>query len=158
MSERTTGMRQFRQEMAALTASAEVAARQAGSAQVEAEHLLLAIATAGFGVAAAVLDALGLTPDRIASALARERASALALAGVDTSGLPPARPRLFAKHLRWGRSAMLAVERSCEERPTDPTLRVLLGIVHAEAGIVPRLLAELNLTVAAVEEAVRVAT
>ncbi len=133
---------------------AEVEARQAGSHYVEAEHLLMAMATVPFGRASRALEMLGLSRDRIFNAIEQERSEALALAGVQT-GLPPVRPVAEGRNLRWSQSAKLAAERSCREASDDPRVRMLLGIVHAEAGVVPRLLLELGVSSEDVEEAVR---
>lgn len=148
------GGRQFREEVAALVPRAAAAAAARGAPAVEAEHLLLAMAAGRFGRATQALQDLGLSPATTGAALDREQTAALALVGVDVMGLPGPRPVPDPRRLRWGQSARLAAERSTREEHPDPRLRMLLAIVHAQAGVVPRLLAELDLTVADVEAAV----
>ncbi|MGQ0680233.1 MAG: hypothetical protein ACT4OM_11390 [Actinomycetota bacterium] len=72
--------------------------------------------------------------------------SALAVAGVHVTVMPARTPFLEGRSLRWSRSAVLAAERSCGYESGDALLRMLLGIVNAEAGATPRLLRELNVT------------
>ncbi|MGH3823542.1 MAG: Clp protease N-terminal domain-containing protein [Pseudonocardiaceae bacterium] len=149
---------EFFREMQALLKQAEVEARLAGSRMVEAEHLLTAMAAVPFGPASRALGRLGLSRDRIAGAIERERCGALALAGVQTAGMPAMRPFTGGRSLRWNQSARLAADRSCHEAPDDPRLRMLLGIVHAEAGVMPRLLTELDVSREDIEQAVRTAS
>ncbi len=59
--------------------------------------------------------------------------------------------------MRWGESAQ-RVERSIGQSPDDASLRLLLAIVHAEAGVIPRLLTELGVSVREIETAVSRAT
>jgi ATP-dependent Clp protease ATP-binding subunit ClpA len=116
-------------------------ARQLGSPTLEAEHFLLAMVDGG-DFAAAVLSSLGISRERIMEALDRELAMALA------------RADLHIARLKWGESARRAAERSIDESPEEPALRMLLAIAHAKGGIVPRLLRELGLAVEDVERAV----
>lgn len=133
-------------------AAAEAAAR--GAATVEAEHLLLAMAAVPFGPVSPALQSLGLSPAALVAALTREREGALALVGVDVRSLPEVQSAGDGSRLRWGQSARLAAERSTREEHPSPEVRMLLGVVRARAGVVPRLLAELDLTVSDVEAAV----
>jgi ATP-dependent Clp protease ATP-binding subunit ClpA len=149
------GGKQFRGEVRGLLLQAQDEAAARGAPTVEAEHLLLAMTTVPFGSASRILEDLRLSHDRVAGALDRERARALALVGVDTRRLPRPRPIHDIRRIGWGQSARSAAERSTGEAHADPQLRMLLGIVRAEVGVIPRLLAELGLTRGDVEDAVR---
>ena len=155
MLDRLLGGRQFRDEVGTLLLRAQEEAAARGAPAVEAEHLVLAMTTVPFGRASRVLSDLGVSHDRVLEALDREWARALALVGVDTGRLPPRRPTGDGRRIRWGQSARSAAERSTRQDNADPHLRMLLGIVHGEAGVTPRLLAELGLTARDVENAVR---
>jgi ATP-dependent Clp protease ATP-binding subunit ClpA len=128
-------------------------ARQLGSPTLEAEHFLLAMVDGG-DFAAAVLSSLGISRERIMEALDRELAMALARADLHIAPLPRPRARDHDARLEWGESARRAAERSIDESPEEPALRMLLAIAHAKGGIVPRLLRELGLAVEDVERAV----
>ena len=136
-----------------LITRAAAEARQLGAPALEAEHLLLALVDAP-DPAAGVLSSLGFSRERIIQGLDRELATALARARVRLAQLPPPPARPPGRHLPWGQSARRAAERSIEESPADPSLRMLLAIVHAEGGVIPRLLAELRVRVEDVEAAV----
>lgn len=155
MFDKIIGSKQFRGELQELLLRAQDEAADRGAPAVEAEHLLLAMAAVPFGQASRVLQALGVSRDSIAQALDRERTSALAVVGVETRGLPHPQPVRDSRRHLWGPSARLAAERSTKEDSADTQLRILLGIVHAEAGVIPRLLAELGLTTSDVEETAR---
>lgn len=137
---------------------AEAETRALGAPACEAEHILLALLEEPGVAASAVLCSLGLSRERITEALERELASALARARVYVAELPRPRAQGGSGRIRWGESAQRAVERSIRERPDDPSLRILLAIVHAESGVMPRLLAELGVSVGDVEAAVSRAT
>ncbi len=130
-------------------------AQEFGAPALEAEHFLLAMVDRP-GAPASVLSSLGLTRERIRHALDRELASALARADVHVAPIPRPRARAHSGRLEWGQSARRAAERSIGETPEDPGLRMLLAIVHAEGGVVPRLITELGLSVEDVERAVAV--
>jgi D-alanyl-D-alanine carboxypeptidase len=119
-------------------------ARLDGSATVEARHLLLAFAADQGSAAGRVLAAAGLDRSAIRAALDREFEHSLTTAGVSRSafGLPPATPDpQRVPHL--GDSIRLALERgvkSAARRDPQPA-HLLLGILQAEVGTVPRALA-----------------
>ena len=154
MLDKLLGSKQFREEFRGLLLQAQNEAAARGAAAIEAEHLLLAMATVPFGSASRVLEALHVSPGRITEALDRERARTLAAVGVDTRRLPHPRPMHDSRRLRWGQSARLAAERSTREDHPDAQVRMLLAIVRAERGVIPRLLAELHLTTMEFEDAV----
>lgn len=127
---------------------AEEEARTLGSPTIEAEHLLLALADerAG-GATAALLHDAGLDPDGLLAALERETELSLAAAGVAIGDFElPARPPAPRRRPRMAASARRALERSLrialahgDRRIT--TRHVLVGILRAELGTVPRALA-----------------
>jgi ATP-dependent Clp protease ATP-binding subunit ClpA len=113
-----------------------------GSRTLEAEHLLLALAGSPGSRPGQVLDEAGLNADRVRELLRRERQASLAYAGVESSDVPP--PALEPGFTpRWGTSAKEAVVRgkaaSAGRRGTASDL--LVGLLRAEAGTVPRALA-----------------
>lgn len=132
---------------------AEEEARALGAPTCEAEHILLALVGGPAMSASGALSSLGLSREGITQALERELASALALTHIHLAELPRA-PRGDSGRVPWGESAQRVAERSIRESPDDPSLRLLLAIVHAETGVIPRLLAELGISVDDVETAV----
>jgi ATP-dependent Clp protease ATP-binding subunit ClpA len=132
---------------------AQLRARVEGAATVEAQDLLLALAETPSGPAGRALVSLGMTEKSLNEGLDREFASALAAVGVHGSLPLRLRPPLSgrAPTPRWGQSAKLALKRTLHEatRRRDRTLtseHLLLGIVSLQAGVVPRLLEELQIT------------
>ena len=119
-------------------------ARRSGSPTIEAEHLLLSLA-AGTGPAARVLHGSGLTLSRTRAAIDEHFERTLATIGVSPGAfaLPP--PALNPRP-RFGASFKLALERALKTAMERNDRRigaehVLLGVLRAEAGTVPRLLA-----------------
>ena len=154
MLRRFREFRRLTRDMRAMSERAALDARRLRASSVESEHLFAAIAAGCFGAASQALAHLGISHSAVVAAIEREHASALALAGVRSHALPP--PTAPEDRPAWGRSAMRAAERSCDENgPDDPRLRVLLGIVHAEAGVMPRVLQELGVTSVAIDDAVQ---
>ena len=153
MFERLRRASETHRHMMELIRRAGEEAQELGAAALEAEHFLLAMVNRA-GAAATVLSSLGLSRERIMDALDRELAAALARADVHVASLPRPPARAQRDRLEWGQSARRAAERSIGETPQDPELRMLLAIVHAEGGIVPRLVSELGLSVEDVERAV----
>lgn len=118
--------------------AARTEAQAAGVTAIEAEHLLLALCRR------AEVRRLGLDHDEIAEALALEEERSLAVVGVDRSqfDLSASAQRDAAK---LGTSAKLAIERALritakrgQRRIT--ALNLLLGVISAEHGRVPRAL------------------
>ena len=113
----------FTKDARRVVEAARSEACDAGSATIEAEHLLVALAR------------------RPHPALAGERAASLAAAGVDWD--VPARPSRAEP--RFATSAKLALERSLSAAVARHDRRltsdhVLLGVLEAEVGTVPRAL------------------
>jgi ATP-dependent Clp protease ATP-binding subunit ClpA len=127
--------------------SARDEARESGSRTIEAEHILLALARQE-GTAREILESTGLDHDAIRAAIEREFEASLLAVGISLEGSsivsetrrPEGRPR-FAQ------SARLAVERAAtvvgQKRvaPHLEPLHLLLGVLYAGAGTVPRILA-----------------
>jgi ATP-dependent Clp protease ATP-binding subunit ClpA len=119
--------------------SAETLASGLGSPTIEAEHLLLALADCQ-----PVLADAGLDHDGVLAALDEERVRSLLAVGISAADfdLPPApltRPRMAASSkLALARAVRAAVDRS-DKRIAGG--HVLLGVLAAEAGTVPRALA-----------------
>jgi ATP-dependent Clp protease ATP-binding subunit ClpA len=134
----------FDKFLAAVLDDAAREARADGSATIEAQHLLLAIVAADEPTTSQVLASVGLDRAAIRAALDREVESSLAAAGVSLgpAGVPrSSQAREGAPQL--GSSFRLAMERGVgSARKTAPApLHVLLGIVLAPVGTVPRALA-----------------
>jgi ATP-dependent Clp protease ATP-binding subunit ClpA len=136
----------FVKDSAWVTVRAIEEAEARGSKSIEAEHLLLALARSPKGLAAATLSDAGLDHAAIERALTAEHEQALAAVGVAGAGLPRAVAE-SPKRPRWGASAKRALERavraSDERRDgrVEPA-HILLGVLEAEAGTVPRALAQ----------------
>ena len=118
-----------------LMTGAATEAKRDGSPAVEAHHLLLA-------VAAQRSPAPGLDHAAVRAALDLEFARSLAAAGVHISGVPHASPTDATPGL--GASARAALERGLatvrDKRDIRPG-HILLGVLLAEVGTVPRALA-----------------
>jgi ATP-dependent Clp protease ATP-binding subunit ClpA len=116
-----------------------------GSATIEAHHLLLAVAAQEGTTAHRVLTAAGLDERAIRAALDRELEHSLSVVGVSRAAFdlpePSGDPGGSA---RIGASARLALERGVAAAARRKDLRsahLLLGILEAGAGTVPRALA-----------------
>jgi ATP-dependent Clp protease ATP-binding subunit ClpA len=122
-------------------------ARALGSAGIEAEHLLLALAGDGDSETGRLLADVGLDREGVHDALARESERSLAAVGVDIRALAPGEPASSPRHrpklaasskraLEW--ALRTAIGRS-DHRISSPHL--LIGILRADIGTVPRALA-----------------
>ncbi|SEG65755.1 D-alanyl-D-alanine carboxypeptidase [Nonomuraea solani] len=123
----------------------EAEARADGSAAVEAHHLLLGIAAHAETAARAVLESAGLDRPAIRAALDREFEHSLSAAGVSLAAydLPAAAPDP-ERRVGVGASSRLALERGFATVDRKKDLRpahLLLGVLEAEVGTVPRALA-----------------
>ncbi|MFE3455592.1 Clp protease N-terminal domain-containing protein [Nonomuraea sp. NPDC059194] len=123
-----------------------------GSATIEAHHLLLAIAANADGAPQEVLASVGLDHQAIRDALDREFEHSLGAAGVFAAAFDLPQPSRAAKRpSQLGASAKLALERGFRSVSRKKHLRpthLLLGIVRAKVGTVPR-----ALTLAGVDQA-----
>ncbi|MEU0507450.1 Clp protease N-terminal domain-containing protein [Nocardia sp. NPDC005998] len=127
---------------AIITGGAEQA-QEMGSATIEAEHLLLAIAAERDPGTEQILSAVGLDHHGIRDALDREFEHSLRAGGVSLAefDLLPADPRV-ERPKQMGASAKLALDRtftSVGKKDVRPA-HLLFGIMKAEVGTVPRAL------------------
>ena len=127
----------FTRDARTVVKAAETQARGMGSPTIEAEHLLLALAAAD-----RVPD---LDHDAVLAALATQRERSLMAVGIPAADfdLPPAP---VTRSPRFAASAKVALERSVRiaAQRSDRRLaagHLLLGVLEAEAGTVPRALA-----------------
>jgi ATP-dependent Clp protease ATP-binding subunit ClpA len=115
-----------------------------GSSSVEAEHLLISIAS-GDSRAGAALREAGLDAPELRDAVQRDFERVLHNVGIDASGVDlPANCR--SDKPRWGASAKQGLERALAEAKRRGDRRIgaehiLLGLLRAEHGTVPRMLA-----------------
>ncbi|MGH3242755.1 MAG: Clp protease N-terminal domain-containing protein [Spirillospora sp.] len=120
-------------------------AQETGSATVEAEHVLLAIAAEPESGIRDLLTSAGLDQQRIRDALDEEFRRSLVAAGVVVEGRELPRPRRSAKRpSRMGASVKLILERGVVTATNKRSLRpahVLLGVLQLNVGTVPRALA-----------------
>ena len=129
----------------AIVRQAEKEAAGAGSPQIEAEHLLLAMAGENGIEARDVLASVGLDRDGIRAALDREFRQSLSAAGVTlpAGGLPTA-SRDQNRRARMATSGKLVLERALKAAAGRGQIQpghLLLGVLAAQAGTVPRALA-----------------
>ena len=115
-----------------------------GSQSVEAEHLLVSLASTAHPAGAALRDA-GLDPQELRDAIQRDFERVLGRVGIDASGVEVS-ANCRRTTPRWGASAKRGLERALEEakRRGDRHIgceHILLGLLRAEHGTVPRLLA-----------------
>lgn len=118
-------------------------AREDCSPTVEAHHLLLAVSGEP-GPGAEVLASAGLDKTALRAALDREFEASLSAVGVASSAYDLPKPSRRQANPGMGTSAKLALERGFTSGARKKDLRpahVLLGILAAEVGTVPRALA-----------------
>lgn len=118
-------------------------AREDGSATIEAQHLLLAIAGERETSTDQVLTSVGLDHRTIRDALNREFEHSLSTVGVSPAVFDLPRPHNAPAHPKIGASTKLALERAVASVARKKDLRpahLLLGILRAEVGTVPRAL------------------
>jgi ATP-dependent Clp protease ATP-binding subunit ClpA len=129
----------FTQDARQVVKAAETLARELGSPTIEAEHLLLALADRE-----PVLADAGLDHDGLLAALEAERDRSLVAVGISAADfdLPTAtvaRPRFAASSKRALERAVRAALARSDKRIAGG--HILLGVLAAEAGTVPRALA-----------------
>lgn len=136
-------MNPFDRYLHAVITRAQLEASDDGSATVEAPHLLLAVAAEPEPVTRGVLDSLGLDAAAVRQALNREFEHSLSVVGVSRTSYELPRPSRMPARPSMGTSAKLVLERAFttyrkkELRPAH----VLLGLLSAQVGTVPRALA-----------------
>jgi ATP-dependent Clp protease ATP-binding subunit ClpA len=125
----------------------EVEAKRDDAKSVEAEHMLLALATNPDSDAAKLLHEFGLDHDRLASALLEERRRTLAFAGIAGPDEKLVEATELDSSPSFGTSAKAAVRRALigsrhdRRRARLRSTDLLAGILEAELGTVPRALA-----------------
>ena len=137
----------FTREARTAVQDAEAEARELGSPAIEAEHLLLALTRQDPSTAVArALAEAGLDHERVSEALEAERERSLAAVGISIHDFelpaphPAAKPRMAAT----AKNALELALRISLER-ADRRIggaHILLALLRAEAGTVPRALAE----------------
>ncbi|WP_419993722.1 Clp protease N-terminal domain-containing protein [Streptomyces boninensis] len=137
---------------------AEAEARQDSSTTIDAHHVLLAMAAEYGSDAQRMLAAAGLGYEPLKKALRQEFAHSLAAAGVslDDYDLPPA-TQDPSQRLRLGASFKLAMERlmTTYRKKDLRSGHLLLSLLKAEAGTIPRALALAGVDRGALIEQVR---
>jgi ATP-dependent Clp protease ATP-binding subunit ClpA len=135
----------FTRDARAAVVGAREQARAQGHHDVEAEHLLLFLA------GRPEFQALGLDRDRLADALATEEERSLAAVGVAAGELEPSVAPRAPRKLQFATSAKVSLHRAMKVAAVRGDRRVtaghvLLGVLGAERGRVPRALkvAEIN--------------
>jgi ATP-dependent Clp protease ATP-binding subunit ClpA len=134
------------QEVRVIAERAREEARAAGSPTLEAEHILLAIASDQGTPAQQVLASAGLDHEAIGEALEAEFADSLMGVGVSLSAFDLRHPANNPTRTpRWSQSAKLVFQRAAEvlaanrDRRLEAT-HLLLGVLRAQIGTVPRAL------------------
>jgi D-alanyl-D-alanine carboxypeptidase len=128
----------------AIIVRAQHEAREDGSATIEGRHLLLAVAVEPEPFIREVLDSAGLDQRAIRAALKREFKHSLRAVGVSETAYAVSPPSRLPTHPEMGTSAKLALERGFASAARKKDLRpahVLLGLLAAQVGTVPRALA-----------------
>ena len=137
----------FTKDARAVVQGAEAEARSLGAPAIEAEHLLLAAARRSDSGEAQAMAAAGLDYEAIRVALETETERSLLAVGITPSELePPGGAVATVGRIRMAASAKLALERALRVALSRDDRRiegahVVLGVLRAEAGTVPRALA-----------------
>jgi ATP-dependent Clp protease ATP-binding subunit ClpA len=133
----------FAHEARRVAVEANSVAAGLGAPSIEAEHLLISIASGNDPAGHALRD-VGLDAHEVREAIQRDFARVLGRVGIDASGVTPSANCRRTKP-RWGASATQGLVRAYEEakRRGERTIRsehILLGLLRAEHGAVPRIL------------------
>ena len=127
----------------------EIEAKRDGAKYIEAEHMLLALAADPAGGAARAMIESGLDHDRLEKALQEERRRTLAFAGMSAPSRELVAATVLESPVTFGTSAKSALRRGLiatrearrGRRPRIRDTELLVGILQAELGTVPRALA-----------------
>ncbi|WP_392892412.1 Clp protease N-terminal domain-containing protein [Streptomyces sp. LN699] len=132
-------------------------AREDGSTTTDAHHLLLSLAADQGSTAQQVLASVGLDRAAVRDAVDREFEHSLSMVGVSPAAYACPRPSRGSRQPKMGASARLALERSfASARKKDlGSAHLLLGILRAHIGTVPRALALAGIDQAELAERVR---
>ena len=137
----------FTRESRLVVSAAEAEARELGSPTIEAEHILLALAGLDRATTVGgVLAEVGLGRDDLVAALDAERERSLAAVGISVGDfdVPPPRPTTKPRMAAGAKSALEHALRISLVR-ADKRIEsghILLALLRAEAGTVPRALRE----------------
>jgi ATP-dependent Clp protease ATP-binding subunit ClpA len=137
----------FTREARLVVSDAEAEARELGSPTIEAEHVLLALAGLDRATTVGgVLAETGLDRDSVIEALDAERERSLAAVGISIGDfdVPPPRPSSKPRMAAGAKSALEHALRIALAR-ADKRIEsghLLLALLRAEAGTVPRALRE----------------
>jgi ATP-dependent Clp protease ATP-binding subunit ClpA len=134
----------FDKYLHAIIMRAQHEAREDASTTIEAQHLLLAVAGEPEPTVGPLLASAGLDREAVHAALEREFVDSLGAVGVASDAYDLPRPSRLPHNPKIGTSAKLALERGVFHAARKKDLRpahVLLGILSAEVGTVPRALA-----------------
>lgn len=154
-------MTPFDEYLHAVIMRAHLEARDDGSETVEVQHLLLAVAGEPEPAVRGVLASAGLDQDAVRRALEQEFVQSLSAVGVASNAYDLPRPSRLPVKPKIGTSGKLALERGLSSVPRKKDLRpahVLLGILSAQAGVVPRALAMAGVDQEALRAQVRAIT
>ena len=133
----------------------EVEAKRDGAKFIEAEHMLLALASDADSDAAKLLKESGLDHERLAAALDEEHRRTLSFAGIEAPHGTLVEATELECSLSFGTSAKAAIRRALMGSRHDHRraglrgVDLLAGILQAELGTVPRALAIARIDVAA---------
>ena len=134
-------------DMRKIMAAAKHEARAMGSSRVEAEHLLLALAASSNLAAGQLLSAHGLNHAAVREALTLEFAHSLQAVGIRVDDFSlPAEGLPLTVDFRLTSSTKLALQRAMKARTGRgrgrrlESLHLLLGLLSANVGTVPRAL------------------
>ncbi|MFI5979053.1 Clp protease N-terminal domain-containing protein [Streptomyces sp. NPDC051452] len=132
-------------------------AQDEGSATIDAHHLLLSLAADQGSTAQQVLASVGLDRAAVRGALDREFEHSLSMVGVSPAAYDLPRPSHASQQPKMGASARLALERSfASARKKDlQSAHLLLGVLQAQIGTVPRALALAGIDQAELADRVR---
>ena len=142
----------------------EVEAKRDGAKFIEAEHMLLALASDPESDAARLLKESGLDHRRLASALDEEHRWTLSFAGIKAPDSKLGEATALDSSLSLGTSAKAAIRRALigsrpeRRRARLRSIDLLAGILQAELGTVPRALAIAGIDRAAVIARARAST
>jgi len=128
----------------AIIMRAEHEAREDGSKTIEAQHILLAIAGEGESTTRSVLASAKLDLQAVRDVLDREFEHSLSAVGVSSKTYDLPAPSKGPTHPKMGASAKLVLDRAVATVTRKKDLRpahLLLGLLRAEVGTVPRALA-----------------
>jgi ATP-dependent Clp protease ATP-binding subunit ClpA len=138
----------FDKDSRAVVVQAREEVRRLGQPTLEAEHLLLVLARRTDRDAGRVLAEAGLTHEGVLHALDAARRRSLDAAGISEGVIALAeQPLPLAGEPAWGTSAKRALQRAAKvaqargDRSLVPT-HLLLGVLRADEGTVPRAVAE----------------